>query len=162
MLVVSQWVSEPKFEHRFVWGGKCTKHSKSLVYLPPNTGRVGWTSLMDSAPGALCMWTNSAFKMPRGLSRLLFVGSWAACQLSAEAALSLDYYKWKTWLSVPLFFFLPLFIIIRKSCFSFRIRQLLFSWLKTSRKQTEPHFYINLWGEDWEMAWLPRASRPLF
>lgn len=67
-------------------------------------------------------------------------------QLSQEPVFSPGYYKWKTWCLASLFFPFPLCTVIRKSCFSCRIRRLLFCWPKTSRKQTEPPSHVHFTG----------------
>lgn len=101
--------------------------------------------LSRQCTGSFLHLDNFLLHSARGLPWLLF-HQLLSCQLSGEAAFSPDHYKWKTWLSALLFFSFPLFTIIRKSCFSFRIRQLLLCWPKTSRKQTEPHFHIPFMG----------------
>ena len=71
-----------------------------------------------------------------------------SCQLSGGGNAFTRLLQMKDLILCLLFFFPPLppFTIIRKSCFSFRIRQLFFCLMKTSRKQTEPHFHINVMG----------------
>lgn len=140
-------------------GKKMQKTLKIIDLLSPNTGRVRSTPLTGSVPGSSCIWTTSTFKMLCRLPRLLFhqlLNYW----LSEGAVFSLGNDRPGC---LPFSFFLfPLFTIIRKSCFSFRIRQLLFRWLKTSGKQTEPHFHNNFTGTGLRMAWLPSISPPLF
>lgn len=63
--------------------------------------------------------------------------------------------------SLPaLFFPLPLFTIIRKSCFSFRIRQLFFCCWRLAESKLSLISTLMLWGLNWEMTWLP-GSHPL-
>lgn len=102
-------------------------------------------ALLGSVLGASCRWMTSVFKVPARLPHLLS-HLLPGVQLSQETVFSLGYYKWETWCLPCSCFSFPLFTIIRMSCFSFRIRRLLFCWPKTSRKQTEPPLHVNFTG----------------